>query len=356
MSKPTIFISHITEEKEIAKSIKEFLERRFLKTINVFASSHEESLKLGDDWMSTIKMSMKDCKLIIVLCSPLSITRPWINFEAGAGWIRDIPVIPLCHSGLTPGKLPVPINSLQGGVLNNETDISKVFKRIADIIEIDVPESTDKDFFSAIESFEVEIKNSALSKDTVFIYNLLYRQIELLKYSIVASTLDYDELELIDLSSDRFKNYKFNFNDTYNLFNTSLLMIFSQKKIFEVYHKTVHELSENIKFVLTYSSIEIAPKLKELLNIFLFSTVKVEDWFDGISLQDKQTNNGLREMAIKIIKEEPLPPTRKFSNLINHFIDYYESLEYFQNWLIQYDLEIENLLEHNRVNGPTKSF
>jgi len=346
MSKPTIFISHITEEKEIAKSVKEFLERRFLKTINVFASSHEESLKLGDDWMSTIKKSMKDCKLIIVLCSPLSITRPWINFEAGAGWVRDIPVIPLCHSGLTPGKLPVPINSLQGGILNNKTDISKVFKRIAEILEINVPDSTDKNFFSAIESFETEIKNSALSKDTVFIHNLLSRQIELLKYAIFASTLDYKELETIELRGDGLKNHKFTFNDTYNLFNVTLLMIFSQKKVFEVYHKTVHEISENIKFILTYSRIEMAPKLRELLNIFLFSTIKVDDWFDGISLQDKQTNNGLREMAIKMIKEEPLPPTRKFSNLINHFIDYYESLVYFQNWITQYESEIENLLEH----------
>ena len=346
MSKPTIFISHITEEKEIANSVKEFLERRFLKTINVFASSHEESLKLGDDWMGTIKKSMKDCKLIIILCSPLSITRPWINFEAGAGWIRDLPVIPLCHSGLTPGKLPVPINSFQGGVLNKESDIAKVFKRIAEILEIDVPDSTDKDFFSAIESFETEIKNSILLKDTEFIYNLLFRQIELLKYSIFASTLDYKELESIDLRGDGLKNHKFTFNDTYNLFNVSLLMMFSQKKVFDVYHQTVHELSENIKFVLTYTRIEIAPKLRELLNIFLFSKIKVDDWYDAISLQDKQTKNGLREMAIKIIKEEPLPPTRKFSNVINHFIDYYESLEYFQNWVIEYESEIKKIIEN----------
>ena len=85
MIKSTIFISHINQEKEIANSLKEFLEKKFLKTINVFASSHEESLKLGDDWMGTIKESVRACKLIIVLCSPISIVRPWINFEAGAG-------------------------------------------------------------------------------------------------------------------------------------------------------------------------------------------------------------------------------------------------------------------------------
>lgn len=348
MEKPTIFISHITEEKEIAKAVKEFLEKRFLKTINVFASSHEESLQMGDDWMGTIKKSMKDCELIIIICSPLSITRPWINFEAGAGWIKDIPVIPLCHSGLTPGKLPVPINSFQGGILNSKEDISKVFNRIARVLKIDSPDSNNDDFFAAINSFETQIKSSALSQDTSFIHNLLYRQIELLKYSIYASTLDFDSLQKIDLGNEELAKHQFNFNDTYNLFNVSLSMIFSQKKVFEIYHETVHQLSENIKFVLTYSSIEVAPNLQILLNVFLFSVIKVDDWYDGISMQDKQTNNGLRNMSIKMIKEEPLPPTRKFSNLINHFIDYYESIEYFKNWTVEYEKEIESLIDNNK--------
>lgn len=347
MSKPTVFISHITEEKEIAKSVKEFLESRFLKTINVFASSHEESLKLGDDWMGTIKKSMKDCKLIIVLCSPLSITRPWINFEAGAGWVRDIPVIPLCHSGLTPGKLPVPINSFQGGILNKQEDISKVFKRIAEILEIEAPDSSSNNFFSAIELFETIIKNTALAKDTSFICNLLFRQIDLLKYSIFASTLDYTALESIDFRGEALKNHKFNFNDTYNLYNISLLMIFANKKVFEVYYQTVHELSENIKFVLTYSRIEIAPKLREHLNKYIYSILKVNDWYDGISFHNKKTEIGLKELSIKMIKEEPLPPTRKVSNIINYYIDYYESLEYFRNWVVEYETEIQNILEKN---------
>ena len=67
MDKPTIFISHITEEKEIAIALKEFIEKKFLKTVDVFVSSHEESIKLGDDWLNNIKKSMKDCKLTIVI-------------------------------------------------------------------------------------------------------------------------------------------------------------------------------------------------------------------------------------------------------------------------------------------------
>lgn len=46
----------------------------------------------------------------VILCSPESVARPWIQFEAGAAQIRGIPIIPICHSGLTPAQLPVPLS------------------------------------------------------------------------------------------------------------------------------------------------------------------------------------------------------------------------------------------------------
>ncbi|NVO12074.1 MAG: TIR domain-containing protein [Bacteroidales bacterium] len=345
LNKPTIFLSHITEEKEIAISLKEFLEKKFLKTVNVFASSHEESIRLGDDWLNTIKKSMKDCQLIIIICSPISISRPWINFEAGAGWVKDIPVIPFCHSGLTPGKLPVPINSFQGGLLNNQDDIKKLFNRIAELLNITAPDSDDKDFFNAVNSFEIKIRSGLLFQDTSFIFNLLYRQVELLKYSIYASTLDFEHLAKIDIRNSNIRDHKFTFNDIYNFLNISFLSIHSHKKVFEVYHGSVHQLVDNIKFVLTYNNINISPKIRELLNSLLFSIVRVDDWFDEASLIDKQRDNQLRDLALKLIKEEPLPPTKKFSNMINHYIDYYNSLLFYQNWVADYETEMINILK-----------
>lgn len=343
MEKPTIFISHITQEKEIARSIKEFLENKFLKTINVFASSHEESIQLGDDWISTIKKSMTDCKLIILLCSPLSITRPWVNFEAGAGWIRNIPVIPLCHSGITPGKLPVPINSFQGGLLNNKEDMIKVFNRIAKILDINTPKIEEDSFFNAISLFENDIRNSSLVKDTTFINNLISQQIVMLKFNIYASTLDYNKLNKVNLDTDCFNNFKFTFNDTYNLLNTSLVMITLNKKIFKVYYETLQQISENIKFILTYSRIEIAPNIEQLFDEFLFYFSQTNLWYDGVQMLDANTE--LRKELIKMIKDEPLPPKKRSSNMLNYFIDYYESLIYFKDWVISLETEISKILE-----------
>ena len=77
----------------------------------------------------------------------------------------------------------------------------------------------------------------------------------------------------------------------------------------------------------------------------LFSINNKNDWYDSVQQMDKQTENGLREMIIKMIKEEPLPPQKKNSNLINNFIDYYESLIYFKDWIVKYETEIFKILE-----------
>lgn len=99
MDKPVVFISHITEEKEMAMELKKLIEESFLGMLDVFVSSDENSISSGSKWLDNITSALSSCAIELILCSPNSVKRPWINFEAGAGWVRDIPVIPLCHSG-----------------------------------------------------------------------------------------------------------------------------------------------------------------------------------------------------------------------------------------------------------------
>lgn len=147
MVKPVVFISHINEEQEIAKKLKEYLDEKFLSKINIFVSSHEESIKLGEEWMNIIKQHLKESCLEIVLCSPYSVKKPWINFEAGACWIKDsASVIPLCHSGLKPGELPFPLKILQGAILNTKEGLEQLLNRISETCKISKPIIEKDDF------------------------------------------------------------------------------------------------------------------------------------------------------------------------------------------------------------------
>lgn len=109
-----IFISHISEERELAECLKKWIDVLFLGDFDVFVSSDHTSIRLGKEWMEQINSALSECGIMLILCSPTAITRPWISFELGCGWIKTIPTIPICHSGMTPAALPLPLGLLQG--------------------------------------------------------------------------------------------------------------------------------------------------------------------------------------------------------------------------------------------------
>src|SRR5947209_10183307 len=139
MQRPLVFISHIMEEKEIALALKRLVESTFLNMIEVFVSSDPTSIKLGRKWLDEITHALKNCAVEIILASPESVKRPWINFEAGSGWIRDIPVIPLCHSNMVPSKLPAPLGSLQAATATEESQLKLIFPVLAQSVGCTLP-------------------------------------------------------------------------------------------------------------------------------------------------------------------------------------------------------------------------
>lgn len=156
MSKPVVFISHISEEKEIALALKELLNSSFLEMLDVFVSSDFESVNLGQKWLDDITTALKECGVEIIICSPVSVERQWINFEAGAGWIRDIPVIPLCHSGIEPNELPIPLKLLQAGKVTEEASLKEIFRVLVRILGSSLPKVDVSDFVEKAKRFELE--------------------------------------------------------------------------------------------------------------------------------------------------------------------------------------------------------
>lgn len=133
------FVSHISEEAALAGRLKTALARDFLGFLEVFVSSDAESIAAGEDWLRSIEKALEKSTLLIILCSPSSIKRPWINFEAGAAWMRHIPLVPLCHAGLTPNDLPMPLSLRQGVALEQPDGLRRLYGRIAGELKSQVP-------------------------------------------------------------------------------------------------------------------------------------------------------------------------------------------------------------------------
>lgn len=159
------FISHVSEEAEVAACLKTALARDFLGFLDVFVSSDGQSIAAGEDWLKSIDEALQGADLVMILCSPASIRRPWINFEAGAAWMRKIPIVPLCHAGLTPRDLPMPLSSRQGLSLSDPAGLQRLYARIADVLSSATPDRSFNDLARALvkagEQLRVGVEDSS---------------------------------------------------------------------------------------------------------------------------------------------------------------------------------------------------
>lgn len=156
--KPNIFISHIHENKEITLIIKDLIDIIFENALNIFVSSDVESIDLGEEWLLKTNDELRQCDIMLLLCSPESIRRPWVAFEAGVGWSKGIKVVPLCCLGLTISNLPLPFNRWQAANVNREDSLNRLMKIIAKEFEFNYNEvrwkATIKSYSYMIKRFE----------------------------------------------------------------------------------------------------------------------------------------------------------------------------------------------------------
>jgi len=121
----TIFISHIHEEGTIAQAIKNELEKCFPAKVHVYLS---EIVPFGDDWQKSVNTNLKEANLILILFSPDSIERPWINIEAGYGIISGKKVIPLFCLGLNQDRLHYMYQRLKGIDVEKPSDVKRLLE------------------------------------------------------------------------------------------------------------------------------------------------------------------------------------------------------------------------------------
>jgi hypothetical protein len=105
-AKKGIFISHIHEEVKLGAVVKEWLTDAFPGTATAFLSSDKQDIAAGEKWLDKIANELAGTGVMVSLLSPQSLARPWVNIELGAAWIKGVPIVPLCHSGLAISDLP----------------------------------------------------------------------------------------------------------------------------------------------------------------------------------------------------------------------------------------------------------
>ncbi len=131
-----VFISHISEDAPLANVLKKWIDTTFTGHSETFVSSDIESLPAGTEWMKKVDQALADSSIFIVLCSPAALKRPWVSFETGCGWIKQVPVVPICYSGIKVSSLPLPFSRFQALEIESEEFISDFLKSIAKHLQV----------------------------------------------------------------------------------------------------------------------------------------------------------------------------------------------------------------------------
>lgn len=166
-AKPKVFLSHIHDESELAKLIKDdLIDSHLLGSVDLFVSSDPTTNPGGTSWLNNIEDNLLTASALLILASPRSITSPWINIEAGAAWLRSLQarndtnlppvyVMPLCHSGLTPGALPLPWSTFNAVEVRTAGGLQQVLETIALAAGIRAPKPNLSSLVSQVQSLEV---------------------------------------------------------------------------------------------------------------------------------------------------------------------------------------------------------
>ena len=146
-----IFISYVHEEAAFVVVLKGWIETTFPDRCEVFFSSDQDDIPPGAKWLDRIDQAITESGIWIAICSPTSIARPWINFEIGCAWIKEIPIIPICHSGLTKSTLPQPIATFQA--LDFSSDFpEEIITAIAEYLEVSkIPRISFSEMYSELQ-------------------------------------------------------------------------------------------------------------------------------------------------------------------------------------------------------------
>lgn len=178
MSKPTLFFSHSSKDKDMVLAIKNKVMKYTSGTLEIFQSSDGESIPFGTNWIHKVEEGLKEAKVMFVFITEQSISSGWIYFEAGYAYSKGVHVIPV-GIGVSVGDLKAPLNLLQGFNITSEDSLNNFLTIINREFNYSFPaQFTNKDYYEihSLDStkYENKYKFESIIKSICYTINESY--------------------------------------------------------------------------------------------------------------------------------------------------------------------------------------
>jgi hypothetical protein len=83
-----VFVSHATSDKWLARMLCEKIEAIGAKTFR-----DDRDIDGGDDIPDAVRTAIEKSDEMVVLLTPVSVSRPWVLLEAGAAWQQGLRIV-----------------------------------------------------------------------------------------------------------------------------------------------------------------------------------------------------------------------------------------------------------------------
>lgn len=133
-----VFISHSHSDAEIAKAVRDLIDRTFETEVAVRVSSGsvgEGGIAAGEQWLNWITETVRSSPVALVLFTPGSLSRPWLMWEAGA--VRGVGealaekrwIVPVFFR-MGPTAVPSPLQNLNAVPGDEATGVARLLDTI----------------------------------------------------------------------------------------------------------------------------------------------------------------------------------------------------------------------------------
>ncbi len=128
---PQVFLSYAFEDSELAKRIANRFQDNGIETWWA-----EWCIKAGDSLRQKIDDGLRNCTHFLVLLTPTSVTKPWVNQEMDAGLVKKLRnecrFLPVRHN-LATSALPPLLWGMHAPEISGDDDIVQLINDIHDI-------------------------------------------------------------------------------------------------------------------------------------------------------------------------------------------------------------------------------
>ncbi len=213
MSKPTLFFSHSSKDKDMILNIKNKIVEYTGNTLEIFMSSDGQSIPFGTNWIHKIEDGLNKAKVMFVFVTANSVSSGWIYFEAGFAYSKDIQVIPV-GIGIDIGSLKAPLNLLQGFNITSADGLNNFISIINKTFEYSFDEKFSENDYTIFTHYTTTNKSDSVDFENV---------INSIDYDILAEYSDGKNGKIqydIDSYFNKIVDYLENNNIAYSLENS----------------------------------------------------------------------------------------------------------------------------------------